>query len=103
MSDSIKMAANYIAPNKIASVTKLRTEPYVFPYHPIPSSLDPVDYTTMLVNSIFGYTIGYDGKSKFYPHRGMLVENPEFNLIRSPHEYLENGDGSKFKGVPIGH
>lgn len=95
------MSSVNIAPGKTEAVTKLRVEPYVFPYHPLPSNYDPVDYTSMLVNSIFGYTIGYDGKSKFYPHRGILIENPGFNFIRSTYEYVEDGDGTKFKGTPL--
>lgn len=84
------MVYSGIANNKIVEVTKLRPKPFVFPYHPLPSTEDPVDYTNMMKTNIFGYTSGYVGQKSFYPAKGMLREDPEYHLIRNPSEYVRD-------------
>ena len=91
------MAATGIANTKIAEVTKLRQKPFVYPYHPLPSVQDPINYTAMMRNNIFGYTIGYVGQKSFYPHRGMLLEDPGYHLIRNPSDYVRDGNGKNYR------
>lgn len=91
------MDASGIASSKIADVTKLRQKPFIYPYHPLPSTQDPIDYTTMMRNNIFGYTIGYVGQKSFYPPRGTLFEDPGYHLIRNPSDYVRDGDGKDYR------
>lgn len=95
------MSINGIPNNKIADITKLRDKPLIYPYHPLPSVEDPVDYTNMLRSSIFGYTFGYVGQKDFYPPKGTLLENPGYGLIRNPAEYVRDGDGKKYRGISL--
>lgn len=90
------MSSNGIANSKIGEVAKLRTKPFIYPYHPLPSVNDPIDYTSMMKTNIFGFTVGYVGQKSFYPASGSLLQDPGYHLIRSSSEYLRDGDGKNY-------
>ena len=95
------MSSSGIANNKIAEVTKLRVKPFIYPYHPLPSVEDPIDYVSMLRRNIFGYTVGFVGQKEIYPPKGSLLEDPGYQLIKNPSEYVRDGDGRNYIGMPL--
>lgn len=95
------MSVIEVVSSKVPEVTKLRVKPYIYPYHPLPSKMDPVDYTEMMMTNIFGFIIGYTGQKSLYPQKGTLFEDPGYGLIRSANNYLSDGNGKNFRGIPL--